>query len=162
MALTVRALRLLRVFRILKMAHHIDEVGTLLAALRASQRKIAVFMFSVLVVLVIEGTLAYLIEGPPNPKFAGIPHAIYWAAGTLTTVGYGDVVPITPLGQLLATVVMLTGFAILAVPTGIVSAELGRSLGRDQRRCAECGWTGHDPRAVFCLHCGTRLPALGP
>lgn len=155
--MTVRVLRLLRVFRVLKMAHHIDEVGTLLSALRASQRKIAVFMFSVMVILIVEGTLVYLIESPDNPKFSSIPHSMYWAVVTLTTVGYGDVVPITPLGQLMATVVMLTGFAILAVPTGIVTAEIGRSMARDHRSCAECGLTGHDSRALFCLHCGTRL-----
>jgi voltage-gated potassium channel len=155
--MTVRVLRLLRVFRVLKMAHHIDEVGTLLAALRASRRKIFVFMFSVLTILCVEGTLAYLVEHPHNPKFASIPHAMYWAVVTLTTVGYGDVVPVTPLGQVMATIVMLTGFAILAVPTGIVTAEIGRSMGRDQRTCAECGLHGHDARALFCHHCGTRL-----
>lgn len=155
--MTVRVLRLLRVFRVLKMAHHIDEVATLLAALRASRRKIFVFMFSVLTILCVEGTLAYLVEAPHNPKFASIPHAMYWAVVTLTTVGYGDVVPVTPLGQVMATLVMLTGFAILAVPTGIVTAEIGRSMGRDHRTCPECGLHGHDARALFCHHCGTRL-----
>ena len=153
----VRVLRLLRMFRVLKLAHHLGEASVLMAALRASQPKIAVFLFSVCALVCVEGTLVYVVEHGVNPKFSSIPQAMYWAVVTLTTVGYGDVTPVTVLGKLLASVVMLTGFAIIAVPTGVVSAELGRQLQRDTRKCAECGWQGHDPRAIHCMLCGQKL-----
>ena len=102
----------------------------------------------------------YLIEGEHNPGFSSIPQSIYWGIVTLTTVGYGDVAPMTVAGKVLASIIMLSGFAIIAVPTGIVTAEVIRSTKRipmDNRRCRECGWQGHDPHANFCKHCGTRL-----
>jgi voltage-gated potassium channel len=155
--MVVRVLRLLRIFRILKMAHHIDEAGVILSALRASRNKIFVFLFSVCTLVCVEGTIVYVIESPYNEGFESIPQAIYWAVVTITTVGYGDVAPITFAGKLAATVIMLTGFAILAVPTGVVTAELGRQFQRDDRTCRECGKRGHDPTAHYCMNCGERL-----
>lgn len=159
--MVLRVLRLLRMFRVLKMAHHIGEAGVLLNALRASRAKIAVFLFSVLAFVCVEGTIMYLLEHGSNPGFRNIPQSIYWAIVTLTTVGYGDVAPITIAGKLMACVIMLTGFAIIAVPTGVVTAELGREISRTRRRpirCRECGWEDHDIRAQCCQQCGARLP----
>ena len=130
-------------------------------ALLASRAKISVFLFSVLALVCVEGTVMYLLENVANPSFSNIPVSIYWAIVTITTVGYGDVTPITVLGKMMASVIMLTGFAILAVPTGIVSAELGREISRHRRqaiRCPECGWDEHDTRARHCQQCGTGLP----
>lgn len=161
--MVIRVLRLLRMFRVLKMARHFGQANELLNALRASNPKIAVFLFSLLALVSIEGTLMYLIEssGPtPNPGFSSIPQSIYWGIVTITTVGYGDVAPMTVPGKILASLIMLTGFSIIAVPTGIVSAELGRSLRQvnmDNRKCEECGWEGHDRAANFCKHCGRKL-----
>jgi len=156
----LRVLRMLRMFRVLKMAHHIGEAGVLLNALRASRAKIFVFLFSVLALVCVEGTVMYLLEHSVNAGFRNIPQAIYWAIVTITTVGYGDVAPVTVLGKMMASVIMLTGFAILAVPTGVVTAELGREMARSRQaqiRCRECGWGEHEQRAVFCQQCGTRL-----
>jgi len=157
----LRVLRLLRMFRVLKMAHHMGEAGVLLNALQASRAKISVFLFSVLALVCVEGTVMYLLEESVNPGFRNIPQSIYWAIVTITTVGYGDVAPVTVLGKMMASVIMLTGFAILAVPTGVVTAELGREMARMRRTgraCGECGWKDHDARALFCQQCGTRLP----
>lgn len=157
----LRVLRLMRMFRVLKMAHHIGEAGVLLNALKASRAKISVFLFTVLAFVCVEGTVMYLIEHRDNPGFRNIPQSIYWAIVTLTTVGYGDVAPITVAGKLMACVIMLTGFAIIAVPTGVVTAELGREINRSRRvpiRCRECGWDDHDIRAQCCQQCGVRLP----
>ncbi len=157
----IRILRLLRMFRILKMAEHIGEANVLLNALKASRSKIAVFIGGVLSLVCIEGTVMYLIEDHAgNPGFNSIPHAVYWGIVTVTTVGYGDVAPITVAGKILASVMMLTGFAIIAVPTGIVTAELSRGLSRvdiDTRKCKECGVEGHERSAGFCKMCGTAL-----
>ena len=158
--MVIRILRLLRMFRVLKMARHFGQANQLLVALRASRPKIAVFLFAVLTLITIESTLMYLIEGSRNPGFSSIPQSIYWGIVTLTTVGYGDVAPVTVAGKVLASIIMLSGFAIIAVPTGIVTAEIGRTMRRvemDRRRCEECGWEGHDPHANYCKHCGTRL-----
>jgi voltage-gated potassium channel len=158
--MVIRVLRLLRMFRVLKMARHFGQANVLMNALRASSPKIAVFLFAILTLVSIEGTLMYLIEGEHNPGFSSIPQSIYWGIVTITTVGYGDVAPQTVLGKILASFTMLTGFSIIAVPTGIVSAEIGKGLrevAMDRRRCAECGWTGHDPAANFCKHCGQAL-----
>ena len=158
--MVIRVLRLLRMFRVLKMARHFGQANVLMNALRASSPKIAVFLFAILTLVSIEGTLMYLIEGQHNPGFSSIPQSIYWGIVTITTVGYGDVAPQTVLGKILASFTMLTGFSIIAVPTGIVSAEIGKGLrevAMDRRRCAECGWTGHDPAANFCKHCGQPL-----
>ncbi|HPF12742.1 MAG: ion transporter [Planctomycetes bacterium] len=153
----VRILRLLRMFRVFKMAHHIGEAGLLLNALRASKRKIFVFLLAVMTLVCIEGTLIYVVESRANPQFSSIPQSIYWAIVTITTVGYGDMAPVTVLGKVVASIIMLTGFAIIAVPTGVVTAELGRAMRVDNRRCGECGWKGHDPRASHCLQCGEAL-----
>ncbi len=158
--MVIRVLRLLRMFRVLKMARHFGQANVLLNALRSSSPKIAVFLFAILTLVTIEGTLMYLIEGAHNPGFSSIPQSIYWGIVTITTVGYGDVAPLTVIGKILASFMMLTGFSIIAVPTGIVSAELGKNLqqvGMDRRRCPDCGWTGHDPAANFCKHCGQKL-----
>lgn len=156
----VRILRLMRIFRILKMAHHVGEANLLLNALIASRHKIFVFMTSVLALVCVEGTLMYVLEQPQNPRFASIPESVYWAIVTITTVGYGDLVPVTVAGKVLASLIMLTGFAILAVPTGIVTAEIGREIAQRnwrQRMCPGCGQGGHEAAAVYCSRCGARL-----
>jgi voltage-gated potassium channel len=151
--LALRVLRMLRLFRVLKMGAHIEEAAALLAALRASRRKIAVFFVAVLSLVCVEGTMMYVVEHEANPKFSDIPTSLYWAIVTLTTVGYGDISPVTVLGKVMASIIMLTGFAIIAVPTGMVTAELNRG-GTDARRCQECGATGHLAIARFCHQCG--------
>ena len=157
----LRVLRMLRMFRVLKLAEHMGEAKVLLNALRASRAKISVFLFAVMTLVCIEGTVMYLLEGEDNPGFHNIPQAIYWAIVTITTVGYGDAAPITVPGKMMASAIMLTGFAIIAVPTGMVSAELGREITRRhqrRRRCRACDWDDHDPRARFCQQCGTPFP----
>ncbi len=154
----VRALRVLRVFRVLKLATYMKELDVLMRALRASRRKILVFVYSVLTMVVILGSTMYLIEGPNN-GFTSIPRGIYWAIVTLTTVGYGDISPQTNLGQAFASVVMVLGYGIIAVPTGIVTAELTRqeSPHTTGRACAGCGRQGHMDDALFCRFCGVAL-----
>ncbi|HEY9421531.1 MAG TPA: ion transporter [Thermoanaerobaculia bacterium] len=156
--LTIRILRVLRVFRVLKLVHFLGEASVLGRAMRASRHKIGVFLLTVLSVVVIVGSLMYVIEGPPA-GFKNIPVSIYWAIVTLTTVGYGDIAPRTPLGQALAALLMITGYGIIAVPTGIVTVELGKAAGagRTSRICAQCGWKGHDADAAHCKQCGARL-----
>jgi voltage-gated potassium channel len=158
---TVRILRLMRMFRVLKMAEYIGEAGVLMNALSASRRKILIFFSAVLALVCVEGTIVYVIEHDANPGYANIPQSIYWAIVTITTVGYGDVAPVTVLGKMMASVIMLTGFAIIAVPTGIVTSEIGRELkgSRSNRRCKECGWDDHDARARHCQQCGVALEA---
>lgn len=154
----LRILRLTRLFRILKLADHMGEANILLNALGASRRKITVFFTTVLSVVLVEGTIMYVLEKEANPDFSNIPQAIYWAIVTITTVGYGDVAPVTLLGKMMASVIMLTGFAIIAVPTGIVTHELGREMrSRHCRKCRECGWEENDLRARFCQQCGVAL-----
>ncbi|MFO7170318.1 MAG: ion transporter [Chloroflexota bacterium] len=155
--LVVRVLRLLRMFRILKLAEYLAESATLRRALWASRRKILVFLFTVLTLVVVIGALMYVIEGETH-GFTSIPLSIYWAVVTMTTVGYGDVAPQTPLGQMLAVVVMLLGYGIIAVPTGIVTIELSRaSAPVSTQVCSNCGAEGHDADARFCKYCGTQL-----
>ena len=159
--LVVRILRVLRVFRVLKLATYLDEAETLGRALRASRRKIAVFIFVVLTVVTVMGSLMYLVEGGRN-GFDSIPRSVYWAVVTLTTVGYGDISPATPLGQAVALVIMVMGYGIIAVPTGIVSVELGNEVrAARERRCPACGHAGHDADAQFCKRCGGVLRELG-
>jgi voltage-gated potassium channel len=156
--LVVRVLRVLRVFRILKLTEYLRESRTLTDALYASRRKIGVFLIAVLTLLVIIGSLMYLIEGEEN-GFTDIPTSIYWAVVTLTTVGYGDISPKTTIGRTLAGAVMILGYGIIAVPTGIVTAELTRT-GRGAPGpavCPGCRTGGHDADAHFCRHCGARL-----
>ncbi len=156
----IRALRLLRVFRVLKLPSYTSEASHLTAALHASRRKITVFVFTVLTVVLIVGSLMYLIEGPEN-GFISIPRSVYWAIVTLTTVGYGDIAPKTGVGRFVASAVMILGYGIIAVPTGIVTAELvsmdrGASPGR---RCPDCQRAGHDADAQHCKYCGEPLEA---
>lgn len=156
--LTIRALRLLRTFRVLKLSQYLSEAQIIAAALRASRRKISVFLFSVLVVVLVVGTVMYVLEGEAN-GFTSIPTAIYWAIVTMTTVGYGDISPATPLGKTLASLLMVVGYAIIAVPTGIVTVELSRT-GTDTvstQVCPVCAAEGHDPDARHCKYCGARL-----
>lgn len=156
--LVVRALRLLRVFRILKLSHFIGEAQVLRLALRASLRKITVFLGTVVILVLIIGALMYLVEGEEN-GFTSIPQSIYWAVVTLTTVGYGDIAPATVLGRILASIVMIIGYGIIAVPTGIVTVELSRARPTtvSGQACPHCGAEGHDADARFCKYCGSRL-----
>jgi voltage-gated potassium channel len=157
--LVIRILRLLRVFRLLKLSEYVMEADTLRRALRASRRKISVFISAVVLLVVIIGALMYVVEGEAN-GFTSIPVSIYWAIVTLTTVGYGDLSPKTPLGQMVASVVMVIGYGIIAVPTGIVSVELAhavRERGISGQACPSCSAEGHDPDAVFCKYCGAKL-----
>lgn len=156
--LVIRALRLLRIFRVLKLAHFVGEARLLGAALRASARKIIVFVGAVAALVLIVGALMYLIEGPEH-GFTSIPQGMYWAIVTMTTVGYGDIAPQTVAGKMLASVVMIMGYGIIAVPTGIVSVEIAtvqRNL-VTTIACEACGAELHDPDAKFCKYCGASL-----
>ena len=158
----VRVLRLLRVFRIFKLTAYLAEFQALGAALRASRRKVLVFISAVLMIVLVMGTLMYVVEGPAN-GFTSIPTAVYWAITTMTTVGFGDITPKTELGRFIASLMMLLGWGTLAVPTGIVTAEMtARRLGSQpvSRTCPECLKEGHASEAHYCLHCGTALPQL--
>jgi voltage-gated potassium channel len=153
----VRALRLLRAFRVLKLTHYVGEGRTLVRALHASRPKITVFLVTVLIIVVIVGALMHLIEGE-EAGFTSIPVSMYWAIVTLTTVGYGDLAPKTVPGRMLASLLMILGYGIIAVPTGIVSAELARAGRETPRRiCPICGEDTHDTDALYCKYCGGRL-----
>jgi voltage-gated potassium channel len=164
--LTVRALRLLRVFRILKITRYIGASNQLTKALIHSRAKIFVFLFFVVIVSVIAGTLMYIIEGEKS-GFTSIPISVYWAIVTLTTVGYGDISPATPLGQFIASFIMILGYGIIAVPTGIVSAEYSRNQDRKEvgndyvhvntQACINCGAAKHRDDADYCHRCGSSL-----
>ncbi|MHC5064031.1 MAG: ion transporter [Planctomycetota bacterium] len=155
--LVLRILRLLRIFRVLKLARFLAEANVLSEALRASRHKITVFVGGVLCAVVIMGALMYLIEGPAS-GFTSIPTAMYWAVVTMTTVGYGDVTPESPLGQVVSAMLMILGYGIIAVPTGIVSAELVKVTPRVSTQvCKDCSREGHDPDASHCKWCGSEL-----
>lgn len=156
--LVIRILRILRIFRILKLIPYLGEAQLLLKALRASGRKIAVFLYTVLTLVVIFGSLMYVIEGGEH-GFTSIPRSIYWAIVTMTTVGYGDIAPQTSLGQALASIVMIFGYGIIAVPTGIVTVEMSQAYGRkvSTQACPECSAEGHDVDASHCKFCGALL-----
>jgi voltage-gated potassium channel len=156
--LVVRVLRLLRIFRILKLSQYLHEGQTLGKALLAARRKISVFLLTVVTVVIIVGALMYVVEGPAS-GFSDIPTSIYWAVVTLTTVGYGDIAPQTGLGKAFAVVVMLLGYGIIAVPTGIVTLELSRASTQplSGQACRHCGAEGHDADARFCKFCGYAL-----
>jgi len=155
--LVLRTIRLLRVFRIFKLARFLGEAEVLARALRASRFKITVFLGVVFSSVIIMGTAMYLIEGSEN-GFTSIPRSIYWAIVTLTTVGYGDIAPRTVLGQVLASVIMILGYGIIAVPTGIVTVELSQAgKAVTSQACPSCSLQGHDGDAVYCKHCGARL-----
>ncbi len=153
----IRTLRLLRVFRILKLARYTGEAKVLTKALTASRYKITVFLVAVLTIVIITGTFMYLIEGADN-GFTSIPRSIYWAIVTLTTVGYGDIAPKTILGQTVSSILMIVGYGIIAVPTGIVTVEMAKAKeSLAQRKCAQCGKPGHDDDAGYCKFCGKSL-----
>jgi len=166
--LAIRALRLLRVFRILKLVQFLGEASQLKSALKASRAKIIVFLFAVLIVSVLLGTLMYLVEGE-DAGFTSIPISIYWTIVTLTTVGYGDIAPITPQGQFIATLIMLVGYGIIAVPTGIVTVEFGKQTKGNSnakegtyvhvntQSCPSCSAEGHRDDASHCYNCGSKL-----
>lgn len=156
----VRALRLLRVIRILKLGRYLSEAEFIREALEASMKKIQIFIFAVMTIVLIMGTLMYLVEGP-EAGFTSIPRGMYWAIVTLTTVGFGDITPITPLGQFLASIIMLMGYAIIAVPTGIVSSEMAKKrLPKElieTKTCHSCGEDGLGKNDKFCKNCGAEL-----
>ena len=160
--LIIRVLRLLRVFRILKLGAYLNEADQLRQALVQSRRKITVFLLTIVALVVLIGTLMYVIEGPES-GFRSIPIGIYWAVVTITTVGYGDVAPVTPLGRFVASLVMLLGYSIIAVPTGIVGAKFQQMHRLQptlvQRSCEKCHTTSHRAGAQFCDHCGAGLPS---
>lgn len=159
--LVVRSFRLLRVFRVFKLTHYLTQANILSAALHASRPKITVFLVAVLAMVTTMGAIMYLIEGAAS-GFTSIPRSIYWAIVTMTTVGFGDITPQTPHGQMLAAVLMILGYGILAVPTGIVSVEIARA-GREEetyvasRQCTQCQKTGHSRDAAYCKFCGHGL-----
>jgi len=158
--LDIRTIRLLRIFRILKLARHIRASRVLGAALVASRAKITVFLVAVMIIVVIAGTLMYLIEGKEN-GFDSIPQSIYWAIVTLTTVGYGDISPITVMGKMLASLLMIMGYGVIAVPTGIVGVELSQiskaNLTTKTKACSQCTLETHDKDANFCKKCGASI-----
>lgn len=160
--MVVRVLRLLRIFRVLKLSVYLNEADMLKTALNNSRRKIMVFLYAVLMLVVIFGSLMYVIEGK-EAGFTSIPRSMYWAIVTLTTVGYGDIAPITPLGQIFASMIMIMGYGIIAVPTGIYGAELMKTVKQaniTNTACKECGAIDHDFDAHYCKHCGHRLDDL--
>ena len=156
--LIVRVVRMLRIFRVLKLSPYLKQANYLLAALRGSKQKIIVFLATVSTLVTVFGTLMYVVEGPEH-GFTSIPKGIYWAIVTLTTVGFGDIVPKTPLGQILSSMVMITGYSIIAVPTGIFTAELANAMRGDQLQhdCPVCAKNAHEPNAAFCSRCGNPL-----
>jgi len=156
--LTVRALRLLRVFRILKVTRYVGASNKLKRAIAHSRPKIFVFLFAVVVISIIAGTIMYLVEGEEN-GFNSIPHSVYWCIVTLTTVGYGDISPATPLGQFIASIIMIMGYGIIAVPTGIVTAEYTKAdaIDTNTQNCPNCGEAHHKDNAVYCHNCGELL-----
>lgn len=164
--LVVRGLRLLRVFRILKMVNYIKEIGVLLQSIKNSWPKISIFMLFILILVTILGSIMYVIEGPSS-GFTDIPNSIYWAIVTLATVGYGDITPVSPLGKIIASVIILIGYGIIAVPTGIITTEIIKE-GRKQEnknkskqtgvaRCSSCQYYQPDLNGIFCSRCGTKL-----
>ncbi len=155
--LDVRILRLLRIFRILKLTLYIQEYSMLAEALLASRRKILVFLSVVFLIVFLLGTVMYVVEGPGN-GYTSIPTAVYWAISTMTTVGFGDLVPKTDIGRAIASFMMLLGWGILAVPTGIISSEITHQRGLSARLCTRCTAGGHEAGARFCKSCGEALP----
>lgn len=156
----IRSIRLLRVFRILKLAHFLKEANHIMEALKSSRYKIMVFLLGVSMIVIIMGTIMYLVEGGPDSGFDSIPRSIYWSVITLTTVGYGDISPVTSLGQAIASIVMMFGYAILAVPTGIVTNELIKANKNEDvsnRSCSNCLKQGQAEDAKYCKYCGDEL-----
>ncbi|MGK0440485.1 MAG: voltage-gated potassium channel [Pseudohongiellaceae bacterium] len=154
----IRLLRIIRIFRILKLFHYINEANTLMRSIMMARRKIVIFLFTVSIAVTLYGSLMYVVEGPEY-GFTSIPKSIYWAIVTVTTVGYGDITPHTVFGQVIASLAMLTGYAILAVPTGILSAELINEMQRERSvtSCRNCEKPGHERDAEYCKYCGAEL-----
>ena len=154
----VRLLRVMRIFRILKLVRYLQDSNILLRSLLMARRKILIFFSTVGILVVIFGALIFVIEGPEN-GFTSIPHSIYWAIVTITTVGYGDMVPQTAIGKAIASLTMLLGYSILAVPTGIITAELSSEMNSHKQlvKCPNCNRSGHDPDAIYCKHCASEL-----
>jgi voltage-gated potassium channel len=152
----VRLMRVLRVFRVLKLVRYMSEANLLLRSLAMGRRKIFIFFFTVIILSFIFGSLMFLIEGPEH-GFSSIPKSIYWTIVTITTVGYGDITPQTVAGQFISILAMLTGYSIIAIPTGIVTAEMAAELGRvrSQKLCSNCHRAGHETDALFCKYCGS-------
>ncbi|KHT63000.1 ion transporter [Photobacterium gaetbulicola] len=157
--LIIRLIRVMRIFRILKLVRFLKDSNILLRSLLMAQRKILVFFSTVAILVTLLGSLLYLVEGPDN-GFTSIPTSIYWAIVTITTVGYGDIVPQTNIGKAIASLTMLLGYSILAVPTGIITAELSQEMQTQRHliRCTNCSASGHESDANFCKKCGTALP----
>lgn len=160
--MVIRALRLIRIFRIFKMVKFLQQGRVLTESLKASKQKIFVFLFFILLMVTILGSAMYLIEGNRNPSFDSIPRSVYWAIVTLTTVGYGDITPVTTIGQFLSAIIMIMGYSIIAVPTGILSAEMMNKSRSDKviistQSCRFCSKEGHDQDAKFCKFCGEIL-----
>ncbi len=160
--IVLRSFRLLRIFRIFKLARFIGEASELKKALKASRAKIIIFITAVSIIVIIMGTIMYLIEGGEN-GFTSIPQSIYWAIVTLTTVGYGDIAPVTVIGKSLAALIMILGYAIIAVPTGIVTAEISKTMygskSNVKKKCTNCGQKNHEKKANYCKNCGEVLPS---
>ncbi len=157
--LVFRALRLLRIFRIFKLSHYLSEMQFLGLAIRGSLKKISIFMLTVITLVIIMGSVMYLVEDGRN-GFNSIPASIYWAIVTITTVGYGDISPVTPLGKFVASAIMLMGYAIIAVPTGIITTQMALAMMKkeqSQQACPSCGREGHDANASYCKFCGEKL-----
>lgn len=161
--MVIRLLRVLRIFRILKLVRYLRDANILARSLWQARRRILVFYAGVLVLCFIFGSVMFVVEGPQH-GFTSIPKSIYWTIVTITTVGFGDITPHTPLGQTIASMTMLIGYSIIAVPTGIVTAELAYELGREKQlaRCHNCGRAGHDADSEFCKHCGYKLEDFEP
>ncbi|WP_114748418.1 ion transporter [Pleomorphovibrio marinus] len=159
----IRALRFLRILRVLKLVEYLQEASILKVALNESKLKIQIFLGTVLTIVLVMGSLMYIIEGPES-GFTSIPKSMYWAIVTLTTVGYGDIVPITNLGQFMASIIMLMGYAIIAVPTGIVTSELTaakyQNIMKTRKVCHECGYQSNDSDAIYCKLCGSEMDKL--
>jgi voltage-gated potassium channel len=154
----LRVLRILRIFEILHLRRYTKESSILLDSLLNSWRKIFVFLLAMLTIITVFGAIIFLVEGPEN-GFTNIPISMYWALVSVTTVGFGDITPVTPLGQVVASVLILLGYGIIAVPTGIYTAELASSLRKnyDDRICSSCGYSSHESKAKYCIKCGSEL-----
>lgn len=159
----IRLLRVLRIFRVLKLIRYLEEANLLMRAIAASRRKILVFFATVAVIATVFGALMFVVEGPEH-GFTSIPVSVYWTIVTITTVGYGDIIPQTTLGKIIASLAMLTGYSIIAVPTGLLTAELNQELTRERNKmiCTGCGAVGHERDAKHCKYCGETLPEKEP
>ena len=159
--LVIRILRLFRIFRVLKLLRYLSEGNVLLRAMMQSSRKVFLFFFSVSLIVMVLSAVMYVVEGPDN-GFSSIPKSVYWTIVTISTVGYGDITPKTGLGQAIAAFTMLIGYSIIAIPTGILTAEISQEVGRhrDLRSCNQCHKTGHDLDAMYCSRCGCELDSL--